>query len=61
MQTNLRILPVVFHEGEGHEEIEVSRGDLGARPDGLPDEVDLVVGELALKVQQEPPEIEAGK
>ncbi len=45
---------VRLDEGHGHEEVEVRRDHLPAGPDRLPHQVYLVVGELALEVQQEP-------
>ena len=46
---------VVLDERQRHEQVKMVGDDVRRRPNCFPDEEDLAVGELALKVEQEPP------
>ena len=47
-------VPVVLDEGEGDEEKEVTGDDKARSPNRLPDQVDITIGKLTLKVQKKP-------
>ena len=50
-------IPIVLDQGQGHKEKKVAWTDLAARPNGFPNQKYFVVGELPLKIQQEPSEV----
>lgn len=47
-------ISIDFEQSQCQEEHKTAGGDVLGRPDGLPREEDIVVDELALKVEQEP-------